>query len=102
MWEFLKAEAAARGLLPGMTFDTTLLGTVPTAWCRTSGTVSVISRGLQRAANENGFVIEAADWRENRYTLRLMPSNALGNRRAAFGASVLTDGLEGKGRSDAD
>ena len=28
-------------------------------------------------------------------------SNDLGNRRAAFGASVLTDGLEGKGRSDA-
>jgi len=30
-----------------------------------------------------------------------MRSNALGNRRAAFGASVLTDELEGKGRSDA-
>ena len=27
---------------------------------------------------------------------RIEPSNALGNRRAAFGASVLTDGLAGK------
>ena len=41
------------------------------------------------------------EFRDELLRLAMMAHNDLGNRRAAFGASVLTDGLEGKGRSDA-
>lgn len=75
MWEFLKAEAAARGLFPGMTFETTLLGLVRTVDTGRQRIESFIPGWLQYEAIKNGFLIEAADFRRDAYSLRLLPSN---------------------------
>jgi len=76
VWGFLKAEAAARGLLPGMTFETTLLGQVRTVDTGRQRIESFIPGWLQYEAIKNGFLIEAADFRRDDYSLRLLPSNA--------------------------
>ena len=76
VWRFLKAEAAARGLLPGMTFETTLLGRVSVVEIGPQMVESFIPKSLQDEAIKNGFIIESADFRRDAYSLRLLPSNA--------------------------
>lgn len=72
-WDFLKDTAKGMKLLPGMTFETTLLGRVPYVVNRHTGEYeSVIEDYLQRAAERNGFTIVAADFKRNAYVLRLL------------------------------
>lgn len=72
MFEFLKEAAVARGLLPGMTFETTLLGKVVITRGETGERIGFIPPWLQSEAHKNGFEVCAADYKRNAYTLRVL------------------------------
>lgn len=68
--EILKEFVKGNNLLPGMTFSTTLLGPVypekiDGEW------VGHIPKELQRWARDNGYTIEAADYKAGYYILRI-------------------------------
>lgn len=54
-------------------FKTTLLGAVPYVETKSGELTGVINPSLQREANREGILIEAALFREGAYLLRLIP-----------------------------
>lgn len=75
-WQTLKTMAAQMKLLPGMCFETTLLGFVPYKKDSAGVFVGYIPDCLQRDANRHGIIIEAADYQRGSYILRLSPTGA--------------------------
>lgn len=64
--------AVDRKLLPGMAFETTLLGRVYAARNPLGDLESIIPASLQYEANEHGFEIVAADYKRNAYSIRIL------------------------------
>jgi len=72
IWDLVKEYVEAAGLLPGMTFKTTLLGPVPYEENHARELVGVVPDRLQQEAVCNGFSIDAALFREGAYVLRVL------------------------------
>ena len=64
-WEILKGAVRV-----GEQVETTLLGPVPYQRNAEGRLEAVITRGLKRSAEENGFRVLGADFQRNRYVLQ--------------------------------
>lgn len=72
IWEEFREYCWVANLLPGMCFETTLLGKVLWVELDTGECTGLIPKDLQKEAKRNGFLIEAALYKENKYVLRVL------------------------------
>ena len=85
IWEHLKDYAESANLQPGMAFETSILGPVECYVDRPGEPITgFVHSDMQAAARRNGFFIEAALPKEDKYILRVIDDRRMKHRTGRF------------------
>lgn len=71
-FDFIKTFVKQQQLIPGMFFETTLLGWVPYKKNSDGEFVGYIPEHLQTEANQHGFLIQSADYKRALYVIQFI------------------------------